>query len=115
VPNGTYEKVGESTLLGFAVQPNVTQYPASKGIFFSTGSSIRRVVELGAAVSSKGDMVLSGVTTITVRGHSLGLRLRDVAMILIKGTVCSSVFYVSNKEIGCVSGHVDVTTATRCV
>ena len=115
VPNGTYEEVGESTLLGFAVQPNVTQYPTSKGIFFSTGSSIRRVVELGAVVSSRGEMVVSGVTTVTIRGHSLGLRLTDVAMILIKGTVCSSVFYVSDKEVGCVSGHVDVTTATRCV
>jgi hypothetical protein len=44
VPNGTYESVGESTLVGFAVQANSSQYPASKGLFFSTGSSIRRVV-----------------------------------------------------------------------
>jgi hypothetical protein len=149
VPNGTYENVGESTLIGFAVQPNSTQYPSSKGIFFSTGNSIRRVadIETLSETGSKGEIVVSGITTITLKGkqhqklpvctctftytdnilpfllsffiivilisgHSLGTHLKDIAMILVKGTVCSSVFYVSDKEIGCISGHPTVTSVT---
>jgi hypothetical protein len=113
VPNGTYESVGESTLVGFAVQANSSQYPASKGLFFSTGSSIRRVVEVDAAMSSKGDLVVAGVSTVVIQGHRLGSGLQDIAMVLVKGTVCSSVFYRSSTEIGCVSGHPSITTATR--
>ena len=114
VPNGTYEDVGESTLVGFAVQPNVTEYPSSKGVFFSTGGSIRRVQNLeSASLPSIGEMVVAGVTTVTIKGHSLGTALKDVAVILIKGTVCTSVWYVSSQEIGCVSGHAIVTKASR--
>ena len=113
VPNGTYESVGESTLVGFAVQANSSQYPASKGLFFSTGSSIRRVVEVESAMASKGDLVVAGVSTVVIHGHRLGSGLQDIAMVLVKGTVCSSVFYRSSTEIGCVSGHPSITTATR--
>ena len=58
-------------------------------------------------------MVVAGVTTVVIQGHGLGAALTDIAMVLVKGTVCSSVFYRSSTEIGCVSGHPSITTAAR--
>ena len=113
VPNGTYENMGESTLIGFAIQPNITHYPSSKGIYFSTGTSIRREQNISKGTSSHGEIVVAGLTTITIHGHSLGTNLKDIGMILVKGTVCSSIFYISSQEIGCVSGNTVVTNAER--
>jgi hypothetical protein len=108
VPGGRTSEIGETTLLGFAVQSDSAVYPASKGLFFSTGSSVRRVEDIDGSTFASAVELVAGVVVVTIKGHSLGTALSDVAMILVKGHICSSVTYVSSNEVGCVSGHPDV-------
>ena len=111
VPGGRTSKTGETKLLGFAVQGDSELYPSSKGLFFSTGSSIRRVEDISGTSFAAPLEVVAGVVIVTIKGHSLGSALNDIAMILVKGHVCSSVTYVNSKEVGCVSGHPDIVGA----
>ena len=108
VPGGRTSKIGETKLLGFAVQSDAIAYPASKGLYFSTGSSVRRVEDIGGSSFATAVELVAGVVIVTIKGHSLGSALTDIAMIFVKGHVCSSVTYVSSNEVGCVSGHPDV-------
>ena len=69
---------------------------------------MRRMEDIDESNFASAVELVAGVVVVTIKGHSLGTALSDVAMILVKGHICSSVTYVSSNEVGCVSGHPDV-------